>query len=101
MYSIPQGTTFVSKIFVSVKISSLVPKVGLLPCLPGQDFFFFFLLTSYSTEPRVISSCNVKLELEKRKVVFGAEAIKGVEYLFGVVTAVSYTHLTLPTIYSV
>ena len=39
---------------------------------------FFFLLTSYSTAPRVISSCmdNVKLELEKRKVVCGAEVIK-------------------------
>ena len=43
VYSIPRGTIFVSKIFVSVKISSLVPKVGLLPCSPRQDFFFFFL----------------------------------------------------------
>ena len=47
---------------------------------------FFFLLTSYSTTPRVISSCNVKLELEKRKVVCGAEVIEGVGYFFGVVT---------------
>jgi len=35
----------------------------------------FFLLTSYSTAPRVISSCNVKLELEKRKVACEAEVI--------------------------
>jgi len=53
---------------------------------PAMNEFFFPLLTSYSTAPRVISSCNVKLELEKRKVVCGAEVIKGVGYLFLVVT---------------
>jgi len=41
---------------------------------------------SYSTAPRVISSCNVKLELETSKVVCGAEVIEGFGYLFGVVT---------------
>jgi len=52
----------------------------------SPEIFFFVLLTSYWTASRDISSCNVKLELEKRKVVCGAEVIKGVGCLFRVVT---------------
>ena len=52
------------------------------------SFFSFFLITSYSTAPRVITlrMDNVKLELEKGKVVCGAGVIEGVRYIFRVVT---------------
>ena len=47
MYSIPRGTTFVSKIFVSVEISSLVPKSGSSAVLAATGFFSMTFLTDF------------------------------------------------------